>query len=59
MRILRMLHILNHARNPARYFHKKFPDREIAEIYAKKIYPTMKKFHQSRRSNLSACETAG
>lgn len=54
-----MLHILNHARNPARYFYKKFPDREIAEVYAKKIYPTMKKFHQSRRSNLSACKTAG
>lgn len=31
-----MLHLLNHTRNPARYFHKKFPDREIAEIYAKK-----------------------
>ena len=34
-----MLHLLNHTRNPARYFHKKFPDREIAEIYAKKSIP--------------------
>lgn len=31
-----MLHLLNHARNPERYFHKKLPDREIAEVYAKK-----------------------
>ncbi len=32
-----MLHILNYARNPARYFYKKFPDREIAEVYAKNL----------------------